>query len=67
MIKEWLTLNGYMPGRQFIVGLNSRLRGHYNYYGLIGNSRALWRFCQWAVECAFTWLSRRGSKRSSFN
>jgi len=54
------------PGRSFMAGLNRRLRGHYNYYGLIGNSWALWRFCQWAIECAFKWLNRRGGKRSSF-
>jgi len=65
-IKQWIRLNRHLPGRQFIAGLNSRLRGHYNYYGLIGNSRALWRFYQWAIECAFKWLNRRGGKRSSF-
>ena len=56
-----------LPGRQFIAGLNRRLRGHYNYYGLVGNLRALWRFYQWAIECAFKWLNRRGGKRSSSN
>jgi len=66
-IKQWIRLNRHLPGRQFIAGLNRRLRGHYNYYGLIGNSRALWRFYQWAIECAFKWLNRRGGKRSSFN
>jgi len=66
-IKQWIRLNRHLPGRQFIAGLNRRLRGHYNYYGLIGNSRALWRFYQWALECAFKWLNRRGGKRSSFN
>jgi len=66
-IKQWIRLNRHLPGRQFIAGLNRRLRGHYNYYGLIGNSRALWRFYQRAIECAFKWLNRRGGKRSSFN
>jgi len=65
-IKQWIRLNRHLPGRQFIAGLNRRLRGHYNYYGLIGNSRALGRFYQWAIECAFKWLNRRGGKRSSF-
>lgn len=65
-IKQWIKLNRHLPGRAFIAGLNRRLRGHYNYYGLIGNSRALWRFYQWAIECAFKWLNRRGGKRSSF-
>ena len=40
--------------------------GHYNYYGLRGNSSDLWRFYQVAIESAFKWLNRRGGKRSSF-
>jgi hypothetical protein len=40
--------------------------GHYNYYGLKGNSLSLWRFYNWAVECSFKWLNRRGGKRNSF-
>jgi len=65
-IKEWVRNNRHLRGRDFVKGLNRRLVGHYNYYGLRGNSRALWRFYQWAIECAFKWLNRRGGKRSSF-
>jgi RNA-directed DNA polymerase len=42
------------------------LRGHYNYYGVRGNSRALYRFFDWTKQCAFKWLNRRGGKRRSF-
>ncbi len=66
-IKEWVKLNRHLPGRDFIDGLNRRLRGHYNYYGLRGNARSLWRFYQWAIECTFKWRNRRGGKRKSFN
>lgn len=65
-IKEWVRLNRHLKGREFIAGLNRRLLGHYNYYGLRGNSRSLWRFFQWAIECSFKWLNRRGGKRRSF-
>jgi len=65
-IKEWVKLNRHLPGREFIAGLNRRLLGHYNNYGLHGNSRSLWRFYQWAIECSFKWLNRRGGKRRSF-
>jgi len=65
-IKEWVKLNRHLPGREFIAGLNRRLLGHYNYYGLRGNSRSLWRFYQWAIECSYKWLNRRGGKRRSF-
>lgn len=43
-IKEWIKLNRHLPGREFFKRLNVRLRGHYNYYGVRGNSRALYRF-----------------------
>lgn len=65
-IKAWIRANRHRDRRAFITGLNRRLLGHYNYYGLRGNSRSLWRFYQWAIECAFKWLNRRGGKRRSF-
>lgn len=65
-IKEWIKESRHLPGREFFRGLNRRLRGHYNYYGLRGNSRALYRFYHWAIACTFKWLNRRGGKRRSF-
>ena len=65
-IKDWIRENRHLKGREFIAGLNRRLNGHYNYYGLRGNSRSLWRYFQWAIGCAFKWLNRRGGKRRSF-
>ena len=65
-IKEWIKKNRHLKGKKFITALNSRLRGHYNYYCLRGNSVSLWRFYNWAVECSFKWLNRRGGKRKSF-
>ncbi len=65
-IKEWIKQNRHLPGRAFYLRLNARLRGHYNYYGLRGNSEALKRFFDWAMRCAFKWLNRRGGKRKSF-
>ena len=65
-IKDWIRENRHLKGRAFIAGLNRRLNGHYNYYGVRGNSRSLWRFYQWAIDCSFKWLNRRGGKRKSF-
>lgn len=66
-IKEWIKLNRHLPGREFFRRLNARLRGHYNYYGVRGNSHSLYRFFDWAMDCVFKWLNRRGGKRKSFN
>ena len=65
-IKEWARASRHLEERKFTAGLNRRLRGHYQYYGLRGNSRALWRFYEWAIECSFKWLNRRGGKRRSY-
>ncbi len=65
-IKEWIKENRHLPGRHFIKELNRRLQGHYQYYGVRGNSESLYRFYRWAKDCAFKWLNRRGGKQSSF-
>jgi len=65
-IKEWVKVNRHKLGCEFFRGLNERLRGHYNYYGVRGNSLSLKRFYDWAIACAFKWLNRRGGKRKSF-
>jgi group II intron reverse transcriptase/maturase len=46
------TLNHPLPDQR--IGLVRRLEGHYNYYGLIGNSKALGRFL---VEVQKQWLT----------
>jgi group II intron reverse transcriptase/maturase len=65
-IKAWIKSSRHLPMRKFFSGLNLRLRGHYNYYGVRGNSRSLYRFFDWAKQCTFKWLNRRGGKRRSF-
>jgi RNA-directed DNA polymerase len=66
-IKERIQANRHLPGQAFFKGLNARLRGHYRYYGVHGNSHALSRFFDWAIKCAFKWLNRRGGQRKSFS
>ena len=65
-IKEWIKINHHLKGRAFIEALNRRLRGHYNYYNIPGNLSSSGRFYNWAINCAFKWLNRRGGKRKSF-
>ena len=66
-MKQWIRANRHLPGRQFITGLNRKLVGHYNYFGLRSNGKSLNSFYSWTIKCAFKWLNRRGGKRSSFN
>jgi group II intron reverse transcriptase/maturase len=65
-VKEWIKKNRHLPGKKFFRGLNARLQGHYNYYGVRGNSKSLYRFFAESIKCTFKWLNRRGGKRRSF-
>lgn len=46
--------------------LNAKLRGYYNYYGVVGNYASLNQFFGQAMRILFKWLNRR-SQRRSFN
>jgi len=65
-LTSWIKQHRHLPEREFFQRLNARLRGHYNYYGVRGNSRSLTRFFRWAMDCTFKWLNRRGGKQSSY-
>jgi hypothetical protein len=62
----WIKQHRHLPGRAFYRGVNRRLRGHYNYYGLQGNYRSLHRFFERTLRCVCKWRNRRGGKRQSF-
>ena len=51
-----------MPVRQLVEALNARLRGHYNYYGVIGNHRSLRAYFHQAGRLLKKWLGRRSQK-----
>lgn len=61
---EWCKQNRNMPLRILIPSLNSKLRGYYNYYGVIDNSKSLWTFSQQLERILFKWLNRRSQRRS---
>jgi group II intron reverse transcriptase/maturase len=46
--------------------LQAKLRGHYQYYGISGNRRAIERFHYVTKRLVFKWINRR-SKKASFN
>jgi RNA-directed DNA polymerase len=46
--------------------LNAKLRGYFNYYGVVGNYASLKQFFWQAMRILFKWLNRR-SQRRSFN
>jgi hypothetical protein len=44
--------------------LNAKLRGYYNYYGVIGNYASLKQFFDQAMRILYKWLNRRSQRRS---
>ena len=50
--------------REIFKLLNAKLRGYYNYYGVIGNFASLQEFFLQAMKILYKWLNRRSQKRS---
>ena len=63
--KEWCRDNRNKRLRRLFPELNAKLRGYYNYYGLIGNFASLQEFYEQAIKILYKWLNRR-SQRHSF-
>lgn len=61
-VTEWLKAQRHLPVRQLVEALNVRLRGHYNYYGVIGNSRSLSSYLHQVSRLLKKWLGRRSQK-----
>jgi len=63
-IALWCRRNRHEPISFQCQILNQKLRGHYAYYGVTGNSWALERFHRAVRECWHKWLNRRNRKRN---
>lgn len=62
-ITEWCKEHRHMPVRKQQQGLALKLRGHYGYFGITGNSRAVSRFSHWVRGIWRKWLDRRSQQR----
>jgi len=61
-IAEWCRRNRHLSLKEQHAMLSRKLRGHYEYYGITGNSHALARFC-WQVQRIWRkWLGTRSWK-----
>ena len=47
-----------------LASLTRKLRGHYNYFGVIGNLAGLYVVKQHMVELLYKWLNRRSGRKS---
>jgi RNA-directed DNA polymerase len=62
----WVEKSRRLALPEIIAILKRKLLGHWNYYGVIGNTDQTWRFAYWAKKMVYKWLNRR-SQRKSFN
>ena len=58
-IGDWCRRYRHLPLIEQQKSLSRKLIGHYNYYGIIGNSRSLGRFLYECRRRWFYWLARR--------
>ena len=59
----WCRKNRHWKVREQFRKLAEKLRGHYQYYGVTGNHKALGIFREQVKRCWRKWLSRRSQKR----
>lgn len=64
-MNAWLRkVRSAMPLRDIWRILAMKLRGHYQYYGVSGNSRMLGKFGYVTIRAVYKWLNRRSQCRS---
>jgi hypothetical protein len=61
-IAQWCRRNLHRPIAEQHQALGRKLRGHFQYYGVIGNGRSLWCFRYRVIVIWKHWLARRGGK-----
>jgi RNA-directed DNA polymerase len=61
-VTDWCRCNRHSPIEEQRKQLGMKLRGHFEYYGITGNSEALSRFCHEVRRVWREWLNRRSQR-----
>ena len=61
---EWCKVKCRYGRKELFRELNAKLRGYYNYYGVVGNYASLKQFYDQAMRILYKWLNRRSQRRS---
>lgn len=61
-VAEWCRKHRHLPVKEQHRTLDRKLRGHYGYYGITGNSKALGRFREGVTQIWRKWLDRRSNR-----
>lgn len=60
---EWIKKNRHLKLKEQQKALVTKIRGHYNYYGICGNIRSLSNFLEGVKRAWYKWLKRRSNRR----
>jgi RNA-directed DNA polymerase len=63
-ITEWCRESRHQRIRKQTEVMKQKLRGHYNYYGIAGNSKGIRQFFNGSMRIWYRWLNRRSQHRS---
>jgi group II intron reverse transcriptase/maturase len=64
-MKEWLkAIRNTRKVKEWWPMLKAKLNGHYQYYGVSGNYRSIYRFFNATRRMTLKWLNRRSQKKS---
>ena len=63
-IADWCRKNRHLRMTTLFREINSKLRGHYNYFGVIGNYECMSDYFYKVVRLLFKWLNRRSQRKS---
>lgn len=61
-VKKWLKENMHNSIKEIVPKLNVKLEGHYRYYGIFDNYKALLNFTKFVKETLYRCLRRRGQR-----
>lgn len=61
-IGEWCRRYRHLTVADQQAALSRKLRGHYGYFGVVGNATALWRFRRVVYRAWRSWLNRRSQR-----
>jgi group II intron reverse transcriptase/maturase len=63
-LSDWCRVNRHRPIPEQHQALSQKLRGHFGYYGITGNSIGIYRFRVEAIKRWRKWLARRDRRRA---
>jgi group II intron reverse transcriptase/maturase len=61
-IHDWCRRHRHLSVTDQCAALTRKLRGHFNYFGLVGNATALWRLRHAVYATWRAWLNRRSQR-----